>query len=439
MNNTATPTDPFIQRLFSIRDQIARGELPAAAQALNEAQKVSPGDPRLFILGTLMAEKSGNAKGAQEIARRAVAAAPRWSVAVIELALLLARQNQFKEALEQAHRAVDLAPNDPNMLMHGVDIAHRAQHPEQALQWLRRADALVPGNLRIQHLIAQDLAATGQRAQALDALTALHEAHPENADILLDATKAAISLQKKRVSQTLARRLVALAPDNEEYKFWQQIAQGKTPATQIAGDVTALFDQFAEKFDQHLVRGLQYQMPRVIAERIKVRYPGLKLNVLDLGCGTGLLGVCLGRIDGALVGVDLSMKMIEQAARHGVYDRFHNVNLLDALQATPDSLYEVITAADVFIYVGDLSQAIPNACRILVPGGRLMFSCEAATDDEADYVLHADNMRYAHKASHVQALCKAAGFDDVLIEATDLRLEKGQPVKGFIVEAHKPL
>jgi predicted TPR repeat methyltransferase len=52
-------------------------------------------------------------------------------------------------------------------------------------------------------------------------------------------------------------------------------------------------------FDQHLVGGLGYRLPKLVAERILQWHADRKLNVLDLGCGTGLLGVCLGRIDGA--------------------------------------------------------------------------------------------------------------------------------------------
>ena len=47
----------------------------------------------------------------------------------------------------------------------------------------------------------------------------------------------------------------------------------------------------------------------------------------------------LGPVNGHLIGVDLSEKMIQQAARHGVYSRFHRVNMLDALRETPSDLF----------------------------------------------------------------------------------------------------
>src|SRR5690606_34621284 len=116
--------------------------------------------------------------------------------------------------------------------------------------------------------------------------------------------------------------LLELAPGDPVHAYYNALAHGTTPAHQPPELNRALFDGMAELYDQHMVRGLKYQLPKQMAEKITARYPDKKLNVLDLGCGTGLLGVCLGRIDGALIGVDISKGMIEQAARHDVYDRF---------------------------------------------------------------------------------------------------------------------
>jgi predicted TPR repeat methyltransferase len=128
--------------------------------------------------------------------------------------------------------------------------------------------------------------------------------------------------------------------------------------------------------------------------------------------------------------------MIEQAKRHQVYDKFHNVDLLEALEATPEALYDVIAALDVFIYAGDLSRAVPDALRILRPGGQFIFSCEAALPGEADLVLR-PSRRFAHQRSHVEALCREAGFATVSVEELELRYENFEPIGGFLVTATK--
>jgi predicted TPR repeat methyltransferase len=438
MTSTATSfPDALARRLNDIQQLITAGQLKDAALKLNAEQKINPGEPRIFIIGMLLAEAAGNPAGALEAVRRAVKVAPEWPVAVIELGLALARQNQFPEAMKTAERAVQLDGNNLWVLSHVIDIAHRARHFETAIVWLERAAALNPGNIEIQQLLARDWTVTGQHDKAQAAYDQLVQALPDAREVRLG--RALNALGAGNLAQALqdCEALLARNPDDEEVQFYCEVARGNTPPRQPAGIVRSTFDGFADQFDQHLVTELKYKLPREVAGIITERYPDRKLNVLDLGCGTGLLGACLGRIDGALVGVELSRPMIDQAFKHGVYDRFHNVDLLDALDATPESLYDVIAALDVFIYVGDLSNAIPNAYRILRPGGYFIFSCEQAHEDEANLVLRRTK-RYAHKASQVEAMCRAAGFEPVTLELKPLRYEKNEPVAGFLVIARKP-
>ena len=96
----------------------------------------------------------------------------------------------------------------------------------------------------------------------------------------------------------------------------------------------------------------------------------------------------------------------------------------------------MIAALDVFTYAGELGRAVADAHRILKPGGRLVLSCEAAPDDGADMVLQA-SMRYAHRASAVEAHCRAAGYAAVHVEPLQLSEEDGKPLTGFLVIATK--
>ena len=375
---SATATDPNLQHLTQAREQIAKGDLKNAALTLNKANAQWPQDPRVFMLGGLLAEKAGNVQGAFDALRKSVSLAPDWGPGLLELALLLARQNQFKEAVETAEKVAALEPKNLMVLAGVVDIAHRAGHKEMAIKHLRRGLVLVPGDLQLSQLLAQDLSALNQHEEALQLWTALIEANPKNEPALLGRVKTLLAAGKPAKAVADTTTLLALAPGDSVYAYYNALAHGITPAHQPVELNRQLFDGMAEVYDQHTVRGLRYQLPKIVGDKILARYPEKRLNVLDLGCGTGLLGVCLGRIDGFLIGVDVSTKMIEQAARHNVYDRFHTVNLLEALEATPAALYEVITALDVFIYTGDLGQTIPNAHRILLPAGDLYFSCETA-------------------------------------------------------------
>ena len=437
MTSTAIPTDSFTQRLQQIGQWITRGELPRAAKALNAAAKISPKDPRIYLQGARLAEAAGNAKGAQESARRAVSLNPEWSVAVTELAALLSRQNEVKESIEVAQKALSLDPDNPEVLARVVDVAHRAQNFELSLQCLRRLSELQGASKQISSLIARDLRLLGHNDQALAVYEAMLVNNPDDVDPLLGRAQVSWMLGQQAVALKDCEALLAIDPTNEVFRFWHTLASGDTPATMPLSMVRELHDADAAGYEHHMVQGLQYQLPRLMAGLIRGLQADTAFNLLDLGCGTGLLGASLGKLQGAMVGVDVSLAMVEQAARHNVYDRFHTVNLLDALAATPDALYHVISACVVFNYVGDLSQAIPNAWRVLLPGGHLVFSCEAADEAGPDLVL-LPNLRFAHKRSAIEALCRAAGFDTVEVTDTALFMERHQPVPGFVVVAHKP-
>lgn len=436
MTSTTITTDSIAKRLQTVQHLIDTGKLSEAAERLGAVAKSAPEDSRVYLIGMRLADAAGNPKKAEDAVRRAVQLTPEWPVAVTELSLLLARQNRFDEAIEQAQKAMSLDGDSPDVVGRVIDVAHRAQRWDLAIAWLLRAEAMAPANLKIRRLLAQDLGYTGQNEKAAVLYGAILGVAPGDVESLLGRAQALLAAGKKDRALADTEALLAQDPSNEEYRYWNELAQGRTPARQPAAMVRALYDGMADLYDQRVVAGLKYKLPREVAGRIKQLYPDNKLNVLDLGCGTGLLGACLGRINGAMIGVELSSAMIEQAARHGVYDRFHNVDLLDALQETPASLYDVIAALDVFIYVGDLAAAIPDAYRVLRDGGHFIFSCETAAQDESDLVLR-PTQRYAHKASHVEAMCRAAGFADVTLEPMQLRYENLQPVQGFLVTAKK--
>ncbi|MBS0590069.1 MAG: methyltransferase domain-containing protein [Proteobacteria bacterium] len=219
-------------------------------------------------------------------------------------------------------------------------------------------------------------------------------------------------------------------------RFHEALARGETPPTQPAARVADLFDELAERFEKHLVGRLQYRVPHRVADLVLARHPDRRLDLLDIGCGTGLLGACLSRLDGDLVGVDLSARMLDQAMPLGIYSELRQGDALAELRVTPTGRYDCIAACDVFIYVGDLSELIPAAFRALRPGGTLIFSCEEAQAAEGELQLRASG-RYAHSRASIASLCRNACFADCRFEDIVLRLEADSPIAGYIAVADK--
>ena len=432
------PLDPFTQALQHIRGLIEAGQLQPAAVALNAAQKQAPTDARVPLIGMRLAQRAGKPEQAVQSARRALALAPGWHVAQIELALLLAQQKQGDEAMQLAMQALASAPQEPQVMAGAINVALFSDRGEQTLAWAEDGVRRFPDNAGIRLFLARYLAAQKRHGDAAAQYEYVQQRAPANEEALQGLLDCALALGDDGQARAWADRLLALKPDDPGAQYWHAVAHGRTPETQPPEVVTNIFDGYAQNFDMHLVRALQYRVPERVAQILLEKHPDRRFNLLDLGCGTGLVGVYLGRIEGHIIGVDLSERMIEQAARHGIYSRFHHVNVLDALRETPADHYEAITCTDVLVYVGDLAPVIPNAFRILKADGHFIFSCEAAAEDEADLVLR-PSQRYAHKASSVERQLRTAGFDDIVIEhLPTLRMEGDAPLPGFLVVAHKP-
>jgi len=156
--------------------------------------------------------------------------------------------------------------------------------------------------------------------------------------------------------------------------------------------------------------------------------------VLDLGCGTGLLGALLRHGARRLIGVDLSKRMLEKARARRVYDELHEAELVAYLRAHP-AAFDVVTCADTFVYFGVLEEAFQASAAALRPGGFLAFSVEAEPAGAGENYRLNRHGRYSHRADYVRACLAAARLDVVDFRDAVLRKEAGGDVNGFIVLA----
>ncbi|TNF15344.1 MAG: methyltransferase domain-containing protein [Rhodobacteraceae bacterium] len=192
--------------------------------------------------------------------------------------------------------------------------------------------------------------------------------------------------------------------------------------------VETLFDQYAPGFEEALVEKLDYRAPQLLAAELAQPFG----RVLDLGCGTGLMGLELREGAAWLEGWDISAEMLREAEAKGIYDRLEKRDL-SALEPAFEA-WDLITAADVFAYLGALEQIVGWVAAALAPGGRFAFTVEAHDGAEA-YVLR-ESRRYAHAETHLNALMSEAGFETRIRRAV-LRRDRGAPIEGLVVQARK--
>ncbi|MEA2992805.1 MAG: hypothetical protein QOD40_1725 [Alphaproteobacteria bacterium] len=228
-------------------------------------------------------------------------------------------------------------------------------------------------------------------------------------------------------------------PDDRHGAVLNLIRLGaNAPADMPPAYVRALFDHYASAFDKALTEGLGYQAPALLFAAVEkacgaIGRPARFSAMLDLGCGTGLAGGVFRPVVDRLVGVDLSPRMIEQARAKALYDR---LEVLDALQFLTEqaaqATYNLIVAADVFVYLSDLAPVAAAAARALAPGGVFAFTVES---HPGNGVILGPALRYAHGADHLRAGIECSGLKLLSLDATATRTEKGLPVPGFVVVA----
>lgn len=213
-----------------------------------------------------------------------------------------------------------------------------------------------------------------------------------------------------------------------------RLGVGEATPAMTATYVRRLFDQHAPDFDQALVERLDYRGPDILlgAVEIVAEQPPRNGSMLDLGCGTGLVGALYRPLCGRLIGVDVSPGMIEQAREKGVYDELVAAELMDYLAAEIDARHELVLAADVFVYCSDLAPIAAAVSRVLAPYGLFAFTVE--THDGTGVLLR-ETLRYAHGADHVRAAIAGAGLELMHLAPASTRSEKGAPVDGLVVVA----
>lgn len=293
-----------------------------------------------------------------------------------DYARMLAENGEHEAAVELMEQALELVPDWPAGLVRLADYAEKANLPEKA----------VPALQRVLELDPQDIFG--------------------------------------------ARLKLALLGAEE------------VPAQPPSRYVEALFDDYADRFDTALVERLDYTVPAKLA-RLIAAHDDRQFDVaVDLGCGTGLFGAEIRDRVTRLEGFDLSVNMLSKAEEKGLYDLLAKADL--SLDPAGSGLFEgglaetradLVSAADVLMYLGDLANAFALAAQLAKPGALFAFSVEDA--GEADGFLLAPSLRYAHTERHVRRHLAENGFDVLVLTRTTIRMDGGKPVFGILFLASR--
>ena len=361
---------------------------------------------------------------------------------------------------------VRLLPDDPLSTAEDLIANGRAA---DAAKLLERCIAAKRGGLLMRVRLQEALAASGEAGAALATAR-------ETAQLYPDAAPAAFALgEALRASNHIPaaigefQRALRLDPEfamareqlgaawlaageaEKALQSWRDIPNDKATDTLRAMMADAertlseprsdpryvrhLFDQFSADYDTRMLEQLAYRAPQIL--RAFAGFLGLggakRHTILDLGCGTGLMGEAVKDWARRLDGVDLSSQMVEKARSRRIYDELH-VAEIAAWLAELGRQYDLILAADTVVYLGDLAPLFSAVRNRLDEGGSFLFTAESKQGDGFEL---GPKRRWRHSESYLRAQAEGAGLRIAGLMPCVPRTEAGEPVAGWAVAMTK--
>jgi predicted TPR repeat methyltransferase len=316
------------------------------------------------------------------------------------------------------------------------------QAPLRGPDLTRADDALVSSGDLIadrRYGFGRDLASRGDLSAAADLFAQAVEAAPGFAAAWFALGETRAKLGDGAGATAAFREALRIDPGDRHGAALHLARLGAAdPATAMSPSyVRTVFDQYAPRFDNALVEGLAYRGPQRLVEAVgRARVvPAAGFDaMLDLGCGTGLAGAAFRMQVRHLTGIDLSPGMIGEARAKGIYDRLETGELVDFLAAERAACrrYDLVIAADVFVYLFDLAAVARAVADVLSPHGLFAFTVETHGGDGVEL---GDKLRYRHGAGHVRAALAAGRLQLLELSPVTTRIESGGTVPGLLAVA----
>jgi predicted TPR repeat methyltransferase len=406
-------------------------------------QRILARDPHnvdaLHFFG-LLEHQRGRSELGLELMNRAIARCPDHADFLSNRGNVLKLLGRLELAEQDFRHVLSLDPNHTNALNNLGTVLRERGEFEEAVELYRKAIALDPSHADAYRNLGNALGSLNRFEEALDAHREALRLRPNRGDSYRHLAGMYYALGRIDAAADLYRQWLALEPGHPVPTHMLAACTGVDVPARASNDyVRASFDQFAASFDRALLR-LEYRAPQLVGEALSdIMGPeAMQLDILDAGCGTGLLADVIRPVARRLVGVDLSPQMIERARSRNSYDELHVSELGEFCRSRPRQ-YDAIVSADTLVYFGALEEVLDAMARALRLSGHLVFTVEqlAQTTGAGGFRIQPHG-RYQHSAGYLEHTLGQAGFLAVHLQSVQLRKEAGKWVDGLLVAAHLP-
>ncbi len=407
----------------------AAGKFDEAVAAFNEAIDLLPSYTDAYYNLGLALIRDSRRVDAVHTFEALLMLEPMHLGARFQLACIMMQRENFEQAIKYFD---DIIKNYPEHVESMVNLATcylRVGKTNEARGCYERARELNPNDAMVLYNLGVISAAYGrlQEAQqfylkALRADNQLFDAHNNLAVIYLGKNDAENALLHFRAA--LALRPGDAALQHSVRVLTKSDNVDATPKEYIR----SLFDSYAGHYDQHLMQGLHYRVPRALLKLFTEKVNHDQLTILDLGCGTGLCAELFKPLAKKIIGVDLSANMLQVAREKYLYDELVLSDANEFLQTHPEQ-FDLIILGDVLVYMGDVANLFASiASHLRTPGWVLL---NAEISDECAYDLLPSG-RFAHTRDYLDRLARENGLQVIAYEQASLRQQNERDVLGHL-------
>ena len=412
--------------------------LAEAAQLYARVLDVAPHHPDALHYTGLLAHQQGRTDEAISLIGQSLALSPNQADWHSNLGIVLQSNGRLEDAIAEYERAIEIDPGHANAHSNLGVLLRAAGRPEKAEAAYRTAIRLCPDHVDAYTnlgILLNGLNRAKEASECFCKAITLRPKHPDARRLLAlahcmigevgEAVKILEEWLEEDPGDPIAEHLLAACTGRD------------VPSRASNAFVEKTFDAFATSFEAKL-QSLSYRAPDLVAAALADTGVGAdgRLDILDIGCGTGLCGPLLRPFASRLVGVDLSAGMLAHARDKDVYTDLQQCEVTEFLRARREA-FDVMVSADTLVYFGDLLEFCEAAASALRPTGLLVFTLEHAVgEDNIDYRLELHG-RYSHSLAYVKRVLTQSGLT-AEAKSADLRNEAGAPVEGLVVRATKP-
>lgn len=356
-----------------------------------------------------------------------IALHPKHFAAHFQLGTLAMEQQNFEQAAQHFENAQNIQAEHLELQINLGHCYLDLNEYQKAREHYRAAEKLDPLDANIRYNLAILADKQGYHDHAINHYLDVLELSPQHFET--HNNLGVLYLYKEHYANALKHFKIALSlhPQDKaiQYKI-DSLEQNKNLDTAPPEYIKQLFDQYAQSYDQHLTKALDYQVPELLLQMyLQIQTPCEKA-LLDLGCGTGLCGELFKSHCQYLSGVDLSGNMLQLAKDKKLYHKLFEQEIIDFLQHDSKK-YHIILAGDVLVYSGKLEVLFNLVKQRLQPRGVFIFNVESGTS--SPFVMDQSG-RFKHHPSYIQALSEKNQLNIISAQQHTTRLQNNNPVQG---------